>query len=474
MDMKNIILRCTYCNTIYNFDINKELCEKCGSGLSIEMSKLNFLKILKNEVGIWKYANILPNVDKKFRFSLGEANTNLHKSTWIKKDVKVDEVWFKDETTEPTGSYLDRSSALFISIISSLGYKNIVTYSTGNLGASLSAYSSKAGLKMQVYIKPGIDLGKLYQMIAYGAEVNIIKNFKEELIKKGDTAIAIEYNPIINEAKKTIMLEIFFQLDKNLPDYIILPMGEGGLVYSTFKMLIEIKNLIKCKNNKMKIIGVQPEGCAPIVKAFEKSLDYIEIENEPRTRIFDLNVMNPKFGNAALKAIRETNGYAISISDSEIFNATMILARKEGILAEPAASLTLAGLIKLRKDGEIEKDSRIVCVITGSGLKDPKIMKEIALKESNLSSLIEELSGKIQLGNTKMAILKLLSEKEMYGYQIWKELREKYDLNIKMPTIYQHLSELIEKGYIKKTISRSILGRKREYYSLTDKGKNLV
>ncbi|MEM3630891.1 MAG: pyridoxal-phosphate dependent enzyme, partial [Nitrososphaerota archaeon] len=161
-------------------------------------------------------------------------------------------------------------------------------------------------------------------------------------------------------------------------------------------------------------------------------------------------------------------------SDNEIFNATMILAKKEGILAEPAASLTLAGLIKLRKIGEIEKDSRIVCVITGSGLKDPKIMKEIAIKESNLSSLIEEISGKIKLGNTKIAILKLLSEKEMYGYQIWKELKEKYNLNMKIPTIYQHLSELIKGGYVKKIMSKNILGRRREYYSLTDKGKNLV
>ncbi|MEM2209473.1 MAG: pyridoxal-phosphate dependent enzyme [Nitrososphaerota archaeon] len=472
--MRNMLLKCTNCNTIYNFDINKELCEKCGNGLSIEMYNLNFFKPLKNEIGIWKYANILPYVDEKFRYSLGEANTNLHKSIWIKKDLKIDEIWFKDETTEPTGSYLDRSSALFISMISSLGYKNIITYSTGNLGASLSAYSSKAGLKMQVYIRPGIDLGKLYQMIAYGAEVNIIKNFKEEIIEKEDTAIAIEYNPIINEAKKTIMLEIFFQLNQDLPDYIILPMGEGGLLYSTFKMLIEIRSLIKSKINKMKIIGVQPEGCAPIVKAFEKGLDSIEMEHESRTKIFDLSVMNPKFGNAALKAIRETNGYAISVSDNEIFNATMILAKKEGILAEPAASLTLAGLIKLRKIGEIERDSRIVCVITGSGLKDPKIMKEIALKESKLGSLIEELSGKIQLGNTKIAILKLLSEKEMYGYQIWKELKEKYNLNIKIPTIYQHLSELIEKGYVKKVMSKHIFGRKREYYSLTEKGKNIV
>lgn len=162
--MKNILLKCTNCGIIYDFNINRELCDKCGNGLSIEMKHIDFFKLLENEIGIWKYAKILPSIPNKFRISLGESNTNLHKSIRIKKDIKIDEIWFKDETIEPTGSYLDRSSAFFVSMILSLGYKNIVTYSTGNLGASLSAYSSKAGLKMQVYIKPGIDLGKLYQI----------------------------------------------------------------------------------------------------------------------------------------------------------------------------------------------------------------------------------------------------------------------------------------------------------------------
>jgi threonine synthase len=270
------------------------------------------------------------------------------------------------------------------------------------------------------------------------------------------------------------MWEIFYQLNQDLPDYIILPMGEGGLAYSTFKMLDELKELEGSRICKTKIVGVQPEGCAPIVKAFEKGSDIVEPENEPRTRIFDLSVANPKFGNAALKAIRETEGSAVSIGGNEILDATGALAESEGILAEPAASLTVAGLIKLRKIGEIRGDSKIVCVITGSGLKDPRLMKEMALRRSNLGSLIEELSGSMLLGDTKLAILKLLSEKDMYGYQIWKELREKYSVDVKVPTIYQHLSELIKRGYLKKIESKMVLGRKREYYSLTDKGRALA
>ncbi len=470
----DISLRCTNCGASSSFDINRKLCDRCGNGLTIEMERTHDFEPQQNATGIWKYAKILPSLDEGFRISLGEGNTSLHESKKTKDEIKVDRLLFKDETVEPTGSYLDRSSALFASIALCLGYRKVVTYSTGNLGASLSAYSSKAGLRTLVYIKPGIDLGKLYQMIAYGAEVKVVQNFKEKWKGLEDTVVATEYDPLINEAKKTIMLEIFYQLNRDLPDYIILPMGEGGLVYSTFKTLSELKTLGKNKIYRTKVVGVQPEGCAPIVKAFEKGLDIVEPEDGPRTHIFDLSVANPKFGNAALKAIKETKGVAISIGGNEIMDATTALAENEGILAEPAASLTVAGLMKLRKTGEIGGDSTVVCVITGSGLKDPRLMKEIALRRSNLGSLIEELSGGMLLGDTKLATLKLLSEKDMYGYQIWKELREKHGVGLKIPTVYQHLSELIKEGYVKKIESKMVSGRKREYYSLTDKGRALA
>jgi DNA-binding MarR family transcriptional regulator len=143
-------------------------------------------------------------------------------------------------------------------------------------------------------------------------------------------------------------------------------------------------------------------------------------------------------------------------------------------LAEPAASLSLAGLIKLRKLGVIGGNSTVVCVITGGGLKDPKIMKDIACKKSDVGLLLEELSGDMKIGKTTRAILELLSVEDMYGYQIWRSLREKYGLSMRIPSVYQHLNQLIEMGYVRKTFSKNVLGRRREYYSLTDKGKIVI
>jgi len=465
----NHVLRCTGCGAAYSFNVERKLCDKCGQGLTLEI-KPSFVEE-PGEHGIWRYGGILPAVERKFRVSLGEGNTMLQHGMRIEKSIGVEELWIKDETVEPTGSYLDRSSALFVSVALSLGYERVFTYSTGNLGASLAAYSSKAGLKTHVQVKPTIDVGKLCQMIIYGAEVNVVNSFEKRAVK--GAIVAVEHDPLINEAKKTIMLEILLQLSERPPDYVVLPMGEGGLAYATYKMMMELRELDVIKEST-RIVGVQPEDCKPIVKAFEKSFDTVEAEAEPRSRIFDLNVANPRFGNAALKAIRQTDGLAVSVSEKEIFEAISLLAEKEGILAEPAGSLALAGLVKLVRNGEVERDSRIVCVVTGSGLKDPRVMREIAYRKSNLGMLIEELSGGIRLGSTKTAILKLLSEKNMYGYEVWRGLREKYGVNVKIPTVYQHLSNLVEKGYVRRVEAKRVMGRKREYYSLTERGEAIV
>lgn len=465
----NHALRCTSCGAAYSFSVERKLCDRCGQGLTLDM-KPSFLEE-PGEHGVWRHGGILPAVEKKFRISLGEGNTMLRQGLRIGRSIGIEELWIKDETVEPTGSYLDRSSALFVSIALSLGYGRVSTYSTGNLGASLAAYSSKAGLKTHVQVKPTIDVGKLYQMIIYGAEVSVVDFFGKRAAK--GAIVAVEHDPLINEAKKTIMLEILLQLGGRPPDYVVLPMGEGGLVYETYKMMRELRELgiAKCST---RIVGVQPEDCNPIVNAFERGLDTVEAEAEPRSRIFDLNVANPRFGNAALRAIRQTGGMAVSVSEKEIFEALSLLAEKEGILAEPAGSLSTAGLVKLVKNGEVKKDARVVSVVTGSGLKDPRVMKELAYRKSSIGVLIEELSGGVRLGSTKTAILRLLSEKNMYGYEVWRGLREKYGMNVRIPTVYQHLSDLVEKGYVRRVEARRVMGRKREYYSLTERGEAIA
>lgn len=134
-----------------------------------------------------------------------------------------------------------------------------------------------------------------------------------------------------------------------MPEYIILPMGEDGLAYFTYKMLKEFKHMFGLEDIRCKIVGVQPSGCAPIVKAYKKGLEDVPFETKFFTRILDLSVSRPRYGNATLKVIKETGGYAVSVSDEECYKAPSIFAKMQGILAESAASLPLAGLMKLRR-----------------------------------------------------------------------------------------------------------------------------
>jgi threonine synthase len=388
--------------------------------------------------------------------SLGEANTPLHKGANLAKSLSIEGLYLKDETVEPTGSYLDRSSALFVSSVIDGGYRTIKAYTTGNLGASLSAYSAKASLKLQVILKNPLDPMKLYQMIAFGAEV------QTDEVQTKNFVVATEYDPLITFAKRTATFEIFEQL-KLAPDFIIIPMGEGGLVYEA---LMAIKQMgIK----GTRLIGVQAEGCAPIVDAFNKGLNHVKDAVITKSVVFDLSVIAPKYGDAALNAIRESDGIALSIPEQEIVNSMMMLAESEGLLVEPAASLGIAAVLNMQK---IFKGKRVVCILTGSGLKDPHIIKELASKKSSLS--IFDREGMTGPKGTKLALLKLLYERDMYGYEMWAEARVRGLMSITMASIYQHLNELVFQGYLQKGERKIIRGRYRQYYTITQKGRYAI
>jgi threonine synthase len=463
VDWSNLKLICTGCGEAYGYDLNMKFCVKCGCGLTFELKLPRKFEYKSELNGIWKYSEILPKTS--VMISLGEGNTHIHRSTTLGLELNVD-LWFKDETIEPTGSYLDRSSALATSFMKSIGLNSITVYSKGNLGASIAAYAAKSGLKVRIHVDRSIDMGKLYQMVAYGAEVRIEKSMEQT-----PKTNIVDYDPIVNEAKKTIAWEIIMQL-REPPEYIIIPMGEGGLAYHTYKALNEMKSLGLLRGEMPKIIGVQPEGCKPIVEAFESGVENVEAL-EAKTDIRDLMVQKPKYGKAALKAIKDSGGCAVAVDESEARKALSELARYEGVLAEPAASLTIAGLKKLIKAGSIERGAKVVCIITGSGLKDTKTLRMMALESPGISGVIRDMAGG-WIGDTKLTIMKILSGGEMYGYQIWRELKDRYGLNIRIPTLYQHLKELMEEGYVVKSRSEKVMGRIREYYALTEKGLRAI
>jgi threonine synthase len=259
-----------------------------------------------------------------------------------------------------------------------LGVSTVGCASTGNTSASLAAYAARAGLRCIVLLPAGkVALGKLSQAMFHGADVFSVRgNFDEAL--EAVTALALDgelyllnsVNPFRLEGQKSIGYEIVDDLGWKSPDRIILPVGNAGNISAIWKGIKEFYDAGFIKEVP-RMTGIQAEGAAPIVRAVEKGVDYIEPVENPETIATAIRIGAPVSAKKALRAIYESEGLAETVTDDQILSAQKLLARREGIGVEPASAASIAGLIKLLDAGEIDKSEHVVCVVTGHLLKDP-------------------------------------------------------------------------------------------------------
>ncbi len=319
---------------------------------------------------IEEYRDYLPVSSKTPIISLDEGNTPLIFAEFLSKKVGNSlKVYLKYEGLNPTGSFKDRGMTVAISKALEEGSKAVICASTGNTSASASSYAAKAGLKCFVIIPEGaIALGKLAQALVHGARVISIKgNFDRalDIVKKLSVTLNItlvnSLNPYRLQGQKTAAFEICDIL-KRAPDYNVIPVGNAGNItaywmgYKEYYANKKIKSLPK-------MVGLQAEGAAPIVKGKP-------IKN-PETIASAIRIGNPASWQKALQAKKESGGLIAAVSDKQILDAYKLLADKEGFFVEPASAASVAGLIKLSKERYFKKGSTIVCVLTGHGLKDP-------------------------------------------------------------------------------------------------------
>jgi len=410
--------------------------------------------------GFWRYRQLLPPV--KHMVSLGEGGTPLHKAERLAKAVGVKELYLKDETRNPTNSYRDRAAALLTSNAIDLGFDTLICATNGNLGASLAAYSAKAELTCHVIVPKIVDVGKLAQMLAYDAVIEEFGEIIDDSIRKaaevaeetGWYQATAELNPFVVEAQKTISYEVFEQF--GVPEWILVSMGSGGTIYSVWKGFKQLKELGMTKSLP-KMIGVQSEDCASIVDAVAEGRFKFKKLEKPSTRALAILMAEPLQGDLAMNAIKESGGLAVTVSDTEILAAELRIAKLEGVFAEPASSATIAALEKLRLQGKMYDDGRVMSLITGSGLKATDVLQALTKKQKT-AGLGLELS-------TKEKILRNLSREDSYGYDLWKILGK----TMTRAAVYQHLNELSEKrlieGYQKKG---------RNFFRITERGKRVL
>jgi threonine synthase len=454
-------LRCTKCSAVNEPYPSKYKCEECGSLLEYDYDFEQLSKVeLGGSLSFWKYRPLLP--EARSLVSLGEGGTPLHQAKRLAGRVGLGTVFLKDETRNPTNSFRDRCAALLTSNALDFNYESIVCASNGNLGASMAAYCAKSGLICQVVVPKMVDMGKLAQMLIYDAVIEEYGETVDESTERAESLAmetgwyqaSAELNPLVIEAQKTIAYEVAEQT--GVPDWFVVSMGSGGTIHSIWKGFKELQKMGKI-HKLPKLVGVQAEGCAPIVNAHQEGKSEPIVPKKPSTHALAILVRKPINGRWALEAIKESRGVAISVSDSEIFIAEQEIAKLEGIFAEPASSATIAALKKLINQGTITRKDRVVCLITGSGLKATDVLQTLT-KKRKTAILGLELS-------TKEKMLRILSQKDTYGYAIWKKLGK----TMTRAAIYQHLNELSERGLV---VAYEKKGRK--YFKITNRGKRVL
>lgn len=314
------------------------------------------------------YRSFLPVTEQTPIITLHEGNTILLKALRLSERLNID-LYLKFEGQNPTGSFKDRGMTVAVSKAVESGSKAVMCASTGNTSASAAAYAARAGIKCVVLVPDGyIALGKLAQALIYGAEVIAIKgNFDAalQLVRKitqeHPLTLVNSLNPHRIEGQKTGAFEICDQLGF-VPDYLALPVGNAGNITAYWKGFKEYK-AAGCVSSTPRMIGFQAAGAAPIVKG--------EVVPEPQTVATAIRIGNPASWKKAESAIEESQGYIDLVTDDEILAAYQLVARTEGLFVEPASAAALAGVIKLTQEGFFKPGSRVVCIMTGHGLKDP-------------------------------------------------------------------------------------------------------
>lgn len=322
------------------------------------------------------YRDYLPLTSKTPLFSLGEGDTPLVRSRTIEKEVGCGELYFKLEGCNPTGSFKDRGMVVAVAKAMEAGSKTVMCASTGNTSASAAAYAAYCGLQAIIMVPEGkIALGKLAQAIVYGAKiVQIDGNFDQalnivrKLTETHPATLVNSLNPHRIEGQKTAAFEIVDVLG-DAPDYQFIPVGNAGNITAYWKGYVEYHKLGKAKR-RPKMMGFQAEGAAPIVLG--------HIVEQPQTIATAIRIGNPASWKKAEAARDESGGIIDMVSDAEILHAYHLLATKEGIFGEPASAASLAGLLKMVRQGHDFSGKRIVCIVTGNGLKDA----DIALKDA--------------------------------------------------------------------------------------------
>ena len=384
MALQNVTgARCTLCGRVTPAAPGTTTCPHCGGILDIEYD-YDFIRdsLAKNPLSgrndptMWRYMEFLPVEGVGDRPRLRVGGSPLYRAENLGKTLGIRELWIKDDGQNPTASLKDRASAMAVVKALEAGKTTIACSSTGNAASSLAGNAAAAGLSTFIFVPSRAPKGKVAQLMMFGATVVLVEGSYEDTFRVSAEAIDrwgwynrnAAINPYLMEGKKTVSLEIAEQLGFVMPDYVAVSVGDGctiGGVWKGFKDLYGAGLIDRLP----RIISVQASGCCPInTAAAAGTMDWVP--QEENTLADSIAVGVPRNPIKALRAISESHGVVVNVSDEEILAAMRLLGSKAGVFAEPAGATGTAGVKKAVELGLIERDASVVSIVTGNGLKD--------------------------------------------------------------------------------------------------------
>ncbi|MGB9893964.1 MAG: threonine synthase [Candidatus Saccharicenans sp.] len=378
-----LYLECGLCGKKYDPDKLWNLCPECGKPLLARYDLETARKAIKpqdlekREPTLWRYRELLPVRDDAYKLSLGEGYTPLIRALRLEREIGHSPLFIKDEGLNPTGSFKARGLCLAVSRAYELGVKALSIPSAGNAACALSAYAALAGLKAHVFMPADVPKPFINECRVLGAQVTLIKGFitdcgraaREGVEKYGRFDVSTLKEPYRIEGKKTMGYEIAEQMGWTLPDVIIYPTGGGTGLVGMWKAFEEMEKLGWISSKRPRMVTVQSDGCAPMVKAFHKGQEFADPWPNARTIADGLRVPAAIGDFLILRALRQSHGTAVAVPDREILQATYLLGKSTGIWPAPEGGTTLAAFIRLKKDGWIKDNESVVLFNTGNGAK---------------------------------------------------------------------------------------------------------
>ncbi len=403
-------LRCRECSREFPAEA-LHVCDYCFGPLEVVYDYDEIARSISKESiadgprSIWRYHDLLP-VDDSNPVDLGAGFTPLVRADRLASELGLGELWIKDDTANPTGSFKDRVVSVALTKARQLGFKVAACASTGNLANSVAAHAAAAGMDSVVLIPHDLEEAKVIMTAVYGGTLVSVKgNYDDvnrlcaELTSEYPSWAFVNVNirTYYAEGSKTLAFEVAEQLGWEAPDHVIVPVGSGSQLTKVAKGFAELGLVgLAQGGDGVRISGAQAAGCSPVATAFAKGSDDV-LPVRPSTIARSLAIGNPADGYYALRAVRRSGGAVGSVTDDEILEAIGLLARTEGIFAETAGGVTIAVLAKLAATGAVRPDERVVAMVTGHGLKTVEALSGSVAPTATVLPTIDSFEAELDL-----------------------------------------------------------------------------